>query len=114
MHLQDRTDLMTPLHPRWAEFTERLHGALTPWLHTDTGHESWNCTTDFDRPLATELLTRMAGIDVAASLEYLAFHAGACDCTIILKVEAAVAQQQEVDDAPFEAYLQQLRDANRK
>jgi hypothetical protein len=107
MNLQDRGDLMSPFHPRWQEFMERMDEGLERRIDVGTGEETWNCRSDPDCPLATGILDTMSvtsGIDVEASLEYLAFHGGCCDCTIMLNVEASVDAQHEVDDGAFEAY----------
>jgi hypothetical protein len=110
MNLQDRSDLMTPFHPRWEEFMERMDEWIDRRINVETGEETWDCSSHPGCPLAITVLDAMSltsSIDIDASLAYLAFHGGCCDCTIMLNVEASVEARQEVDDVAFEAYLLQ-------
>jgi hypothetical protein len=107
MNLQDRTDLMTPFHPRWEEFMARMNERLDCRINVETGEETWDCRSDPACPLATSILDAMSvtsSIDMEASLQNLAFHGGSCDCTIMMNVEASVQAQHEVDDVAFEDY----------
>lgn len=80
---------MTPEHPRWEEFCNRLggpegcnfqEGAEPP--HTIT----WNCAGGSDKTFATKILEAM-DMDVAASLAHFDAHGGHCDCEILFNVQ---------------------------
>jgi hypothetical protein len=62
---------MSPLHPRWGEFLERLDQA-------DLCHR----TTEHSRAI----LESLRGVDVAASLRALREMGGYCDCAICYDV----------------------------
>jgi hypothetical protein len=76
---------MTPQHPRWDEFVERLDVALLTLEDPNTKESDWICPHDPMFPLTTGILTLMAGIDVDATLAYFAEHAS-CDCEILLNM----------------------------
>lgn len=73
---EDVTPIMTPSHPRWEEFAERLEEALRA--------ETCDSTT---LRLSTRLLGSMADIDVAKSVEYFRANGGYCDCEVLLNVD---------------------------
>jgi hypothetical protein len=100
MILKDRADLMTPFHPQWREFLEALDEQLDRRTDVETGQETWQCPSDPECPLATSILERMAGVDVAESLDYLRFHGGPCDCTILMNVGPSVEAAEAGDDRP--------------
>jgi hypothetical protein len=90
---------MTPDHPRWAEFLERLEGPEGCNFHEDEdGEEYWYCANDAGfNPTTPELvhvfsravLLKM-GLSqeaIAASIEYFREHGGYCDCEVIWNVE---------------------------
>lgn len=75
---------MTPKHPRWNEFLERLNG--TEGVNCRDGEKGveWDCSSKSDRPFATAILSSIGGIDIPASFEYFNDHGGFCDCEILL------------------------------
>lgn len=81
-------NIMTPEHELWKEFVDRLTGPegcnVAP---TKTGHQTWCCSRNKDKPLATAILKTMPGIDVEKSLAYFEEHDGYCDCEILLNVD---------------------------
>lgn len=60
--------ILTPWHPRWAEFTARLQLVARCRKTTEHAHAA---------------LVAMDNLDVAASLRALAELGGECDCTIL-------------------------------
>lgn len=84
---------MTPEHPRWEEFCERLGGPEGCDFREDT--EAFRCAGDFS--LATAILKRMGLSEdaVAASLAHFEESGGCCDCEILLNVDASVAQDDD-------------------
>jgi hypothetical protein len=78
-------DIMAPEHPHWDEFVERLDTALLTLEDPDTGESDWVCPHDPMFPLATDILTLMASIDIEATLAYFAEHVS-CDCEILLNM----------------------------
>jgi len=63
--------IMTPEHPRWAEFTNEL------W-------QSIRATGSYDR--AEDILERYCNVDVEGSAEYFREHGGYDDLEILLNV----------------------------
>jgi hypothetical protein len=81
-------DVMTPEHPRWEEFCERLAGPEgCHFRRKPDGRATWKCAGGTDKTLATKILKTM-GMDVAASLACFEAHGGYCDCEILFNVEA--------------------------
>jgi Protein of unknown function (DUF2695) len=80
-------DIMTPSHPRWDEFIERLEGPEGCNFHENSNGEMvWSCTSDIDNPHARHILERMGGFDIEQSCEYFEHHGGYCDCEILFNV----------------------------
>jgi len=77
---------MTPRHPRWNEFTERLEGAEGINYRVDgNGKGEWKCHGN--HKLAISILETMEDIDIPKSLKYFEKHGGYCDCEILLNVQ---------------------------
>lgn len=85
------TTPMTPQHPRWDEFCERLEGPEgCNFVEADNELKAaWTCDRSLARPLATAILFAMGLTveDVAGSLEYFEAHGGYCDCEILFNVD---------------------------
>ena len=80
-------NVMTPAHPRWAEFYNRLADRLEiPDKPLTEGRKY----CDHTMATAFELLNAM-GMDVAASLKYFGKHGGYCDCEILMNVEPSAS-----------------------
>lgn len=78
---------MTPTHPRWNEFIERLQGPEGCNFHENaSGKTAWSCTSGTDRPYARHILECMGGFDIEKSCEYFEGHGGYCDCEILFNV----------------------------
>ena len=81
-------EVMTPQHPRWEEFCERLSGpegcnfkeGATPEKTT------WTCAGGNARPCAVKILKAM-GMDAEKSLAFFSEHGGHCDCEILFNVQ---------------------------
>ena len=88
MKTRTKLRLMTPHHPRWAEFVERLEGpeGLDFTLGPKTGQMRSRCSGQTDRPYAQRILTAMGGVDIEGSLAFFEDHGGYCDCEILLNV----------------------------
>lgn len=83
------TTVMTPNHPQWSTFCERLDGPEgIDSRMDDDGDFAWTCDGGRDKSKATAILQTMSGIDVAASLEYFESRGGYCDCEILLNIAA--------------------------
>jgi len=79
--------VMTPDHPQWHEFYERLSGpeGCNMKVHPTKGL-TFKCKGGEDRSMATKILRDM-GADVEASLDYFSDNGGFCDCEIIFNVD---------------------------
>jgi len=82
-------EVMTPEHPRWEEFCERLAGPEGCNFKKGSTPETttWNCAGGTAKPCATKILKAM-NMDVAASLTYFDENGGHCDCEILFNVGA--------------------------
>jgi Protein of unknown function (DUF2695) len=81
--------LITPGHPRWEEFLERLTGPLG--LDVRTG--GWNCGGGEDKRHSRRFLLAMglSSAAVEANLTFFERHRGYCDCEVWMNVEQSVA-----------------------
>jgi len=75
-------EIMTKEHPRWNEFIDRLAGKEG----CDFEEDSWKCSRETDKPLASKILKSMGNIDVTGSLKYFEKNGGYCDCEILFNV----------------------------
>ena len=80
-------EIMTPKHPRWDEFYERLEGPEGCDFQEDSnGKITWKCGGGNNRQKSKAILANM-GFDVQASLDYFTEHGGHWDCEILFNVE---------------------------
>ena len=85
-------DVLTPQHPLWEEFSERLEGQEGCDFKQEgetTASITWRCKGGTNVELATAILTTMEGIDVGRTLKYFADNGGHCNCEILFNVEAS-------------------------
>jgi len=81
------SNMMTPEHPQWREFCERLGGPDgCNFREDESGETIWNCNNATARPFATAILKDMKA-DVSASLAYFSQYGGHCDCEILFNVD---------------------------
>jgi len=78
---------LKPGHPRWREFIDRLAGPEgCDFREKEGGGDyTWKCYNGHE--LAREILEKMGGIDVEATLGYCREHGGHCDCEIVFNVD---------------------------
>ena len=80
-------EVMTPKHPRWEEFCNRLAGPEgCDFKKKPDGDATWTCAGGNDKTFATKILKAM-NMDVAASLAHFDEHGGHCDCEILFNVQ---------------------------
>ena len=80
-------EVMTPEHPRWEEFCNRLAGPEgCDFQKKPDGNTTWKCAGGTDKTFATKILKAMH-VDMAASLAYFDEHGGHCDCEILFNVQ---------------------------
>lgn len=80
-----KLSVMTPKHPRWREFRDRLEGPEGCAFRKDASDKTvWRC--DHTHKLATKILRAM-GCDVPTSLSSFRERGGYCDCEVIFNVE---------------------------
>jgi hypothetical protein len=72
---------MTPHHPRWDEFCERLAGPENGANAIDA------CAHDHTAAIATLFAMGFSEDDVTASLDYFTAHGGHCDCEILFNLD---------------------------
>ena len=91
-------DVMTPTHPRWGEFIQRLEGPEGCNFHEqEDGRIGWDCVGSTDHPYSIRILTAMgfSPESIAASRDYFRQHGGYCDCEILFNVEASAGYGDE-------------------
>lgn len=80
--------LITPGHPRWGEFLDRLTGPLG----LDVRGGGWHCAGGEDKRQSRRILLAM-GLSpsaVASNLAFFEHHGGYCDCEVWMNVERSV------------------------
>ena len=81
-----RRAVMTPAHPQWQKFVERLAGPEGCNFRQERGQFVFDCDGEPSRLKTTALLLDY-DVDVAASLAYFEEHGGYCDCEVVFNVE---------------------------
>lgn len=76
-------EVMTPKHPRWNDFLQKLQDACK--VRDSEGRVGWVC--DGTTKNARRVLESMARIDVEKSLAYFQDFGGFCDCEIVYNVD---------------------------
>jgi hypothetical protein len=86
-----RNQVMTPKHPKWSEFMERLEGPegcdFKQQIPGDTRSTTWKCKNGNDKSYARSILETMSDIDVEDSLTWIHKQGGHCDCEILFNVD---------------------------
>lgn len=79
---------MTPEHPQWLEFVERLEGpeGCDFQEHPEKGF-TWKCKGGYDKSFARAILETIPDIDIEASMEHYNKNGGHCDCEILFNVD---------------------------
>jgi hypothetical protein len=88
-------DVMTPDHPRWAEFVKRLEGPegcnfrkIWKWWRRRI---VFRCDGNQSKPLTRRVLSAM-GFDapsIEASCRYFEANGGHCDCEVCFNVDVS-------------------------
>lgn len=89
--------LITPGHPRWEEFLDRLTGPFG----LDVRNGGWHCAGGRDKRHSRRILFAM-GLSpgaVAATLAFFERHGGYCDCEVWMNVESSVASREADEPA---------------
>ncbi|MBO0701480.1 MAG: DUF2695 domain-containing protein [Candidatus Dormibacteraeota bacterium] len=83
--------LITPGHPRWDEFLERLTGPRA----LDVRNGGWSCTGSTAKRHSRRILLAMglSPAAVAANLAFFERHGGYCDCEVWMNVESSLARR---------------------
>jgi len=85
---------MTPDHPRWVEFCDRLAGPegcdFRAERPGDPTSIAWECNGDRARSARILHAMGLTVDEVEASQLYFAAHDGGCDCEVVFHVEDAV------------------------
>ncbi len=79
-------EIMTPTHPRWDEFIQRLQGPEGCNFRKENGGITWNCPGGRQKPQARRILEDME-MDVDLSLAFFEERGGYCDCEVVFNVE---------------------------
>ncbi len=92
--------LITPGHPRWDEFLDRLTGPLGLNVR-DSG---WHCAGGEDKRHSRRVLLAMglSPAAVAANLAFFERHGGYCDCEVWMNVEPSVLRGGEEEEASWD------------
>lgn len=87
--------LVTPGHPRWEEFLDRLTGPLG----LDVRDGGWHCAGGEDKSHCRRILLAMglSPATVETNLTFFERHGGYCDCEVWMNVERSVARAESGD-----------------
>ena len=78
---------MTPEHPRWQEFVDKLEGSEGCNFRKDeTEKIVWNCSDEDNHAKSRRILASM-GVEVDKSIEFFQTHGGHCDCEVLFNVK---------------------------
>ena len=79
---------MTPSHPRWREFAERLAGPEGCDIREDDAGELHWCCSAHTREKAVAILRAMgiSDAELLETLDYFDRNGGYCDCEILFNV----------------------------
>ena len=89
-------NMITPSHPRWDEFQERLAGDEgCGFMSAD--EDSWRCR--HDHRYSRQILVQMGVEDPTLNLTLLAEQGGRCDCEILFNVADAPELAELVEDS---------------
>ncbi len=82
--------VMTPTHPRWEEFREKLSGPGFVNFRKEYAESHWDCAGGRDKTHAIELLQEFGFNiqEIVLSCEYFSANGGFCDCEIVFNVGA--------------------------
>ena len=86
---------MTPQHPRFDEFIERLYGPEgCNWqegIPGDIESTTWECNNEQNRPLSRKILAAMGAteVEIVASLAEFEEFGGYCDCEVVMNSDRA-------------------------
>jgi hypothetical protein len=87
---------MTPAHPQWDEFMDRLYSEEGCNFHFTSVDEpktlAWTCDSSSSFPMSGKILAamRFSSEEIELSLLYFRQHGGGCDCEIILNCDIDV------------------------
>lgn len=81
--------LMTPIHPRWKEFAERLEGAEGCNFRKEAEETKWDCASGSNKEHSIAILRAMGAspVDIFYSIQYFDSHGGHCDCEILFNID---------------------------
>jgi|GEM_PF-636279 hypothetical protein len=89
-------DMITPLHPRWDAFQERLAGeGGCRFQHDD--EVRWRCA--HDHRYSRRILAQMGVEDLDRNLTLLSEQGGHCDCEVLLNLGEASDLADLVEDS---------------
>lgn len=89
----EESNSITPDHPRWLEFIDRLAGAGGCNFHLgvpfDARSFEWTCDCSEDCPLSRRILSEMGFTNhqVADSISHFHELGGWCDCEVVFNVD---------------------------
>ncbi len=93
--------MMTPEHPDWAEFAEKLGDPDHCNFREVDGEFAWDCAGGSDKTYAESILKNM-GLDeqgIQETFVYFDEHGGHCDCEILLNIDASMGiEEQEIEE----------------
>jgi len=88
--------MMTPNHPQWVEFMNKLAGPGYCDFQRGPEGPTWMCNgTTFAEAILADM--GFAESAISDNLEFFAEHGGFCDCEIVFNVESSFHNAQNGD-----------------
>ena len=79
--------ILTPGHPFWDEFCQRLEGPEGCNFRGEMPNTTWDCGGGSSLEFSKQILRTFLGIDVEHTLEYFRANGGHCDCEVLFNVD---------------------------
>ena len=80
-------EILTPEHPLWPDFCDRLGGEEGCNFQGQGQNITWTCQGGTNQDFSRAILQTMTGIDVDGSLRYFSENGGHCDCEVLFNVD---------------------------
>ena len=83
-------NIISPKHPQWNEFCNRLSGPEgCDFREEGDGDKTWRCAGGMNKDYAKAILEDLGGFDIQATFAFFDSKGGHCDCEILFNIDPA-------------------------